>query len=192
MHGAALMPKLLFTLPVCQDASPSPQTIASSSLGYGEPGPGAGRKAEQPATMQEGAGVPSPGSAPGSRPVTFQVVHLGLLLHRAKSFLKGAGKLGVGPNLSSRLAVLPQHHLLQRMPAARRCSRAAAGRGSGCCAAFAPCCMHLDLLQRKREPGMTNVRMSQPGGSWPGAVLYFVSKAALPLLPLLVPGRALV
>lgn len=27
----------------------------------------------------------------------------------------------------------------------------------------------LHLLQRKREPGMTNTGMSQPGGSWPGA-----------------------
>lgn len=38
VHGAALKPKLLFTLPARWDASPSLQTIASSLLGCGEPG----------------------------------------------------------------------------------------------------------------------------------------------------------
>lgn len=54
-------------------------------------------------------------------------------------------------------------------------------------AACAAAC--LDLLQRKREPGVTNTGTSQPGGSWPGATLYFVSKAAFPLLSLPAPGR---
>lgn len=68
--------------------------------------------------------------------------------------------------------------LLQRMPAAGRCAAPQRGRCQQrermqrCPHPAACAAARLDLLQRKREPGMTNTGTSQPGWqlAWPRAV----------------------